>query len=373
MKIRLCAMLLVWALLLSGCTSMLQRTYSSSSDHVDYTVEEDSSVLRAESYRGLVDAILYFVNEHLAQGVVHLYNYTGDVEADLAAACREVVTEDPLSAYAVDEITYEYTRIVSYYEVTVSVSFAHTESEILAIQPVSGTSAIRPLLDEAMAGFSSGLTLRVSYFSGDEETLHAMAAQAYYANPLSAFGMPELDVALYPDSGPQRIVKLTFQWAGDKKTLEMRSAELLNAAQQFLSEHPAEDGAHTPATLGEAYRPLALSADPAGAADPYSALTGTPSSGLAHTLALSLLFSLSSLDATLVTGFCGGEDCAWLIVDADEGYRHLFFTEEAPLLCTDSEMTELGYLWLADQYPACEDGSPGERDPGESAAPEDAS
>ena len=83
-------------------------------------------MLRAESYRGLVDAILYFVNEHARQGTIRLYNYTSDVEQDVDAACREVMEEDPLGAFAVADIHYTASRIVSYYEVAVSLSYSHT-------------------------------------------------------------------------------------------------------------------------------------------------------------------------------------------------------------------------------------------------------
>ena len=145
MKLRLSALLLAMAMLLSGCASMLQRSYSSSAEHVEYAVTEDSSTLRAETYRGLVDAILYFVNEHAEQGVVRLYNYTTDVDADLDAACQEVMQEDPLGAFAVKSIDCQSARIVSYYEVTVSLTYSHTAQEVDAIQR---------LIDESRKGES---------------------------------------------------------------------------------------------------------------------------------------------------------------------------------------------------------------------------
>lgn len=353
MKTRLAAILLATVLLLSGCTPLFRRSYYSSTDHVDYTVEEDSSVLRAESYRGLVDAMLYFVNEHLSRGVVRLYNYTGDVEGDLAAACREITQEDPLTAYAVESITYEYSRIVSYYEVTVAVSFAHSQSEIDAILPLPGISSLRPLLDKAMTTFSSGLTFHLSYFSGDEETLRTMAAQAYYAAPQCAFGMPEVDVAFYPDAGPQRIIELSFRWPGDKKTLEMRSSELVAAADQFIALTPPAEGTYTPAELAGAFFLTARPADPAGAEDPYSALTGSPSTLSAQMLALELLFHRAGLDAVYVSGFSAGAESCWLIVKTGAEYSHLLWGEEGVLLLSDSAMTERGCLWRTDLYPAC--------------------
>ena len=206
MKLRLTALLLAMAMLLSGCASMLQRSYSSSAEHVEYAVTEDSSTLRAETYRGLVDAILYFVNEHAEQGVVRLYNYTTDVDADLDAACQEVMQEDPLGAFAVKSIDCQSARIVSYYEVTVSLTYSHTAQEVDAIQLVTGTSSIRQKLRQAVSAFSPSLVLRSSYFTGGESAVRAMAVQAYYDTAQSAFGMPDISVAVYPDSGAQRII-----------------------------------------------------------------------------------------------------------------------------------------------------------------------
>lgn len=58
MKLRLAPLALVLVVLLSGCAAMLERSYVSSTAHVStLRSNEDSSVLRAESYRGLVDAI----------------------------------------------------------------------------------------------------------------------------------------------------------------------------------------------------------------------------------------------------------------------------------------------------------------------------
>ena len=352
-KWRLLPLILAMALLLSGCASLFQRSYTSSAPHVEAATEEDPSVLRAESYRGLVDAVLYFVNEHLSQGVVRLYNYTSDVEADLAAACQEVTLEDPLCAYAVEEITYSCSRIVSYYEVTVSIRYSHTAAEVDSIRAVTSTSAIRAAVDEAITRFASSLTLRVSYFSGDADTLRTMASQAYYNAPQCAFGLPELSVALYPDSGPQRIVEFTFQWPGDKKTLEMRSAELSAAAEKFLSQLSLPGEAPLPLELAEAFRLGTPTVSAEGTDDPYGALTGAPATHLARTLALELLCHKAGINAVFVGGFSGGTDTCWLIAETEDGYRHLLMTEEGTQLCSDPEMTALGYLWVADLYPAC--------------------
>ena len=54
-----------------GCASMLERSYTSSTAHVDRpTTAEDSSILRVENYRELVSAVLYLVSEGAEEGIM---------------------------------------------------------------------------------------------------------------------------------------------------------------------------------------------------------------------------------------------------------------------------------------------------------------
>jgi len=349
--------LLLALTLLCGCAPMLQRPYSSSVDHVEAATTVDSSILRAETYRGLVDAILYFVNAHADQGVVRLYNYTGDVDEDLDAACGEVLREDPLAAFAVEDISFQCARIVSYYEATLTLTYSHTAQEVDAIHFAAGVSNLRQELESTMAAFSPSLLLRVSYFPGDAEDVRAMAVQAYYDTPQAAFGMPEFQVAIYPDSGVQRIVEVDFQWPESQAELAARSAELLELAQGLLDAAPLPEGQarRTPAELAALLNQAAAPMDPAGAGDPLSALRGESANQLAHTLALELLCGLSGLEATLAAGRSPEGDACWLIVDTGEGWRHLLLAGEEPRLCTDLELSALGYLWNTEAYPACVD------------------
>ena len=143
MRKRILALTLCGAVLLSGCSAMLERSHETMSAHVDYAVTEDDSALRAESYQGLVNAILYFVNGHYNRGTIRLYNYTGDVEGDLANARDEVMYEDPLGAFSVRSLTYDTTRILTYYEVELRISYSRTVQEMAELQRVTGLSGVR--------------------------------------------------------------------------------------------------------------------------------------------------------------------------------------------------------------------------------------
>ena len=115
MKKSILALALLFCLLLSGCGEVLAGSYQVSTAHVDRPeTAEDSSAIRVESYRELVSAVLYLVAQGEEAGIIQLYDYPGDVETDVTAACLEVATQDPLGAYCVDYIRHEVTRVVSY-------------------------------------------------------------------------------------------------------------------------------------------------------------------------------------------------------------------------------------------------------------------
>ena len=106
----------VWALAaallmlpLTGCGSLLNRDYSVTEPHSSsYYESEDRSVLRAESYQDLVNALLVLISGGAKEGTIWLYPDDSGLPAPQAAerACLEVQKETPLGAYAVEYLTY---------------------------------------------------------------------------------------------------------------------------------------------------------------------------------------------------------------------------------------------------------------------------
>lgn len=133
---RLLAGMTALCMLLSGCASLLNREYVSVTTHnMAPTAEGDSSTLRAESYQELVNALLYFITQGTEEGSIRLYVDAEDVEADLEAACLEVVQEDPLGAYAVEFIKYSVSSVVTYCEATSKSRTAVPRSKLTPLSP----------------------------------------------------------------------------------------------------------------------------------------------------------------------------------------------------------------------------------------------
>ena len=361
---RLIPLLCALALVLTGCGSMLERDYVSSTRHVEYPVNADLSILQAESYQGLVSALLYFVAEHAETGVLHLSNYVGNVGEDLETACAEVMEQDPIGAYALNGIEHRYTRIVSYYEVNLTFDYAHTAAELDSIVTLRAANALPAVLSSSMTRFDESCVVSMNYFTGDEASLLTQVRQLWLDTPLAALGQPSIRVKLYPDSGISRVAEFTFEWPENPDDLSARSSELLSAAQRLLQDLnlPAEElTAETLLTI----LPTRVSLVPEGGSTAYDALVVGEANAQGMALALRLLCQLSNVEATVVEGRKDGEPAFWLIAATADGYRHLDPAARDPFCALDEEFQALGYEWSMERYPACVPPVPAEDPPEE--------
>lgn len=350
--------------LLSGCASMLDRSYLSITPHAEHMpAEGDTPSPQAENYQGLVNAILYCVTQGQEHSVIRLVNYTRDVEADLAAACLEVVQDDPLGSYAVDYIKHTWKRIVSYYEVELEVTYRRTQEQVAKIITATGSNAIRTELRGALLNFSPELVLRISAFSEDEAYIETLLREAYYSTPAAALGMPKLEIAVHPDSGAQRIVEILLEYRDSAETLRKQSAALSAAAVDLATRIP--DG-ELIERLEQIYTLLRAKAQylpevPDGDTG-YAVLLGGEADSEGFALANELVTSAVGVRSIVVRGTLEGRAHCWNIILRDEGNLHLDITRDAFACYDDAALAELGYEWDTAFYPVCVTPEP-EEDP----------
>lgn len=342
MKKRILPCLIILSLLLTSCSSMLERSYTSSTAHVDRpTTAEDPSVLRVENYRELVSAVLYLVSEGAEEGVIQLHDYSGSVENDLPAACLEVATQDPLGAYCVDYIKHDYTRVVSYYQATLDIHYRRTQDQVRSMVRVTGTGAIRTELRQALSQFAPEVVLRVAYFSEDEDSIADLIRQTYYDTPAAALGYPEAEISLYPDSGRERVVEilLTYPESADEllRKSEALAEELKNTGEGILaSATPTEQ---TQQALRELWTYAAYAPD--GGPTAYDALV----SGVADDQGMALGLALLDPNSQVVEGSRGEEPRFWNGLEVEGEKLYLDPSEGTGILYTAQELFDQGYRW----------------------------
>ncbi len=357
------ALLLAGGLTLSGCASMANRDYLSIQPHRDnLPAANDPSAYRAENYTALGEVIHSMVEVGLEEGVVHLSNYTprtgSDVEADLADACAEVAKLDPLGAYAVDFIKHDKVYIVSYYEATLTIAYRRTRAQVDDIVSVTGTSAVRSEIQEALAAFASEKVLRVSYFTEDAAAILDLVRQAYYAAPQVALGMPGVEVQLYPaegeNTGSPRIVEIRLTYPQEQEHLYAQAQALSQRAAELEMELEGGSPEASARTIDARLRQAVEYSPDGGGNTAYSALVDgvADSEGLA--LAFQLLAQELGLESYVVSGTLEGVPHFWNIIALAAGEcRHVDLTRVEGFGSSDADLVALGYQWDRSAYRPC--------------------
>lgn len=101
---------LALALTLSGCASLLERSYTVVEPYTDrYWDSAQEDTLRVESYQDLVNSLLMLVEQRSQEGVVHYEGASGLRAYHLVmAARREVMQETLLGSYLLEDIAVTY-------------------------------------------------------------------------------------------------------------------------------------------------------------------------------------------------------------------------------------------------------------------------
>lgn len=354
MKKQLIALAAAGSLLLTGCSSMLEREFVTVTPHNSApTTDGDSSTLRADSYQELVNALIYLVAQGQKTGTIRLYTDWEDVEKHMDTACVEVVSEDPLGAYAVNHIEFQLTPLVTYSEARVTIDFRRTPKQISSIIPVTGTAATRATLKGALKDFRSECVLRIGYFQQDEAYIESLVRQAFHDIPLCALDYPDVEISIYPAQGLQRIVELVFTYHLSPEELRSRKSVVKQELVQLARSVPYSSG--PPYVRVIAHTLMKHTAyDPEGGSTAWHALTEdrADSQGLALTFAA--LCEELRVPCKVVEGHLNDEPHFWNVVSTGEGWRHMDLSFSPDALTLDEEAITLGYRWTDPSLPKCQ-------------------
>lgn len=204
MKQRICALYLaLCTVFLCACGSFLNRSYSSSVPHsYSYFSSEDPSILRADNYQELVNALLLLIGSHAAEGTVRLYSAedTADPSAAAERACEEVRQDTPMGAYAVEYLTYTIdTSAHSYTAISLTVGYRRTAEQVAAMVHTTGVSALYDLLPSAADSGAQELAVQVGHFDQSREEVCDAVAQLQLQRVASERGLSEEDLAELPE------------------------------------------------------------------------------------------------------------------------------------------------------------------------------
>ena len=313
--------------------------------------EDDSNAVWVETYSELQSAILAQVKAHQEVGIIRLRNWQADVEDALTRACDEVSHDDPLGAYAVDRIQHAFTRMVTYYEATVTIDYRRTAEQIAAVTTVTGSGAIRAELVDALGAFLTETAFQVNYFDAYSEIArHPVPGpggllRPAYRRPGDAGGPGE---PLSRQRQPP-VVEVFFTYPEDPEVLSAKRVRLEEAVLD-LADTQAQ-GDDLPGALFQALRSQVQTAEEGSTA--YAALVEGAADSQGMALAYKALCDQAGVECQVVEGTLDGAPRFWTIVAWGNGNRHVDPSwGEGPLL-DDAQMAAAGYLWDTAAYPVC--------------------
>ena len=352
-------------ILLSGCGALFDETYYESVQYEAPTAQEDTSDAVFDSianYAALRRAIGQLVSEHVASAQLQFTNYDGFISQDISTACWEAKSSTALGAFAVDYISYDLSRIVSYYQAEVYITYKRTAAQVAALETVGTAAALTGRLDQALRSGETYLVLEINAASATADTLRENVHSVWYADPLTCPVLPEVEVGLYPESGVSRIAEITLNYGLEPRALALRRAELEEALQTMTAAAVA--GAMNPDGLDAAGQIWAMGqylADNCrqrtdAGSTAWDALVNGVSDSRGISMALLAGCQALGLDGQVVSGRLDGERHFWNIVAVDGAWYHVDVTawggDENLFLAGDEQLWG-AYWWDTSQYPPC--------------------
>ncbi len=219
---------------------MLNRKFVFSQEHVVSSSSTASvTVSKITDYDSLVDAIDTMIRACRTEQTFQLSDFSDNIDQDIKDAVQQVLAT-PLGIYAVSNILYKTSLILNYYELSFTVTYNCTESDIRGIIPLSGKMDLKMALMEKLPEFRTKILFYTDTYATVCEDIDACILDMYYMNPLYAVGFTGYEYKAYPDDGSPCIIELQVHYtepavllATKVKNAEVKLLEILDAAQEM--------------------------------------------------------------------------------------------------------------------------------------------
>lgn len=344
---RIIAGILLAAMLfaLAGCSSAFKKRYTSITDYTGTQADEDGIEPRLiADYDELKSAIVSAVSRHLSHDRYKFVNYEGNLRSDLEDACEYVSTQTAIGSYAAETISGDLSRIITYYEATVYITYKKTEEDVSAISYVSGKKALPDGIVPMLEGLETEKVFSINSSTVTAEDVTWAVFLALAKAPASSVILPTAEVSIYPEAGTTRIVELKLTYGKQHGEISAMELMLGERAEEYAAQ--GADAAALCSALRERcvlLTPGAEAGENAGNAYGSVVESKADSSGLA--LGYKVICDTAGLDCAVVTGTLNGEFHCWNAVKTDEGYRYYDAASPRCDGLTGDALRAQGYAW----------------------------
>ena len=355
---RLLPLFLAVSLLFTGC-GWLDGSYYKVTPHQQHSAGNESQVEVAENYLQLRKALEDMVDAGEENRVITVSGFRQEQLGDsMDMAVRYVKNNDPIGAYAVEEITYEVGTVGGSVAVAVEIRYRYSKNEIRKILHVENMEQVRALVEEALTEYDPGLVMLIGEY--EPMDVYQMVDDFASRNPSVVMETPELSVQTYPDTGINRIMEVKFTYQSSRDSLRaMRDVvqRVFRSAALYVS-----NDARDSQKLSQLYSFLMERFDSyqikTSITPSYSLLNHGVGDSTAFAEVYAEMCARADVECLVVVGTRNGEPWCWNILKMDGGYYHVDIldcqTRGEFQTQTDGQMAN--YVWDYSAYPVC-DGS----------------
>lgn len=353
MKRTLLPLFFALSLLLGGC-GWLNGSFVSVTPHEAPKQVAHADTITAANYKDFLAALKQLVAAGTEVAAIHVEEYPEKaLEVGVRRAVYNVMHNDPIGAYAVEDIQYEIGSSSGLPAVSIAVTYRHNSTELQRIRRAVSIPQVQIIVANALESYEAGIVLLVGQY---EDTDFSQFVQDYAReHPETIMEVPQVTQALY-GTGESRVVELIFSYQTSRDSLRRMQAQVKPVFESAVL-YVSGDGddyqkfSQLYAFLMERFDyKLETSITPS-----YSLLRH----GIGDSRAFAQVYAAMCRDAGLtcmtVTGTRDGEPWTWnMILDGEEYYHVdlLRCSERGKYReLTDEEME--GYVWDYSDYPAC--------------------
>lgn len=203
--------------LLSGCSFWMDGSYYSETPHTQDNSNISKTAISVSSYEQLYASLKYLVESGTTEGVFSVTDMEDMLDAYMVQAIANVKANNPVGAYALEDIHYEIGARGGKQAVAVEISYRHGRSEILRIKRADTMDLAVDLIASSLEACESGVVLRVTNY---EDIDFAQSIEDYAnAHPDTCMEMPQVTVSVYPEQGQDRVIEIAFTYQTSRESL----------------------------------------------------------------------------------------------------------------------------------------------------------
>ena len=353
MKRKLLPLLLALCLLLGGC-GWLNGSFVSVTPHEAPRLVSHTDTITAANYKEFVSALKQLISAGTEVAAIHVAEYPAKaLETGVQRAVYDVKHNDPIGAYAVEDIQYEIGSSSGLPAVSITVDYRHNSTELQRIRRALGVIQAQAAAAAALESYDAGIVLLVSQY---EDTDFSQFVQDYAGeHPETIMEVPQVTQALY-GTGESRVVELIFSYQTSRDSLRRMQAQVKPVFESAVLYVSGDGDDYQKFTQLYAFLMERFDYKQETSITPaYSLLRHGTGDSRAFAQVYAAMCRDAGLTCLTVTGTRNGEPWTWNIVRDGEAFYHvdlLRCSEGGKYLeRTDAEME--GYVWDYSEYPAC--------------------